>query len=120
MSTTITHDAGTITPKVVNGFEASRPVRSKVHDILGSSNSDVTFRPAGLRRGTLTLVFATGAEAAAAEAVLATPQVFLLVEPDVVEVEMSFVVAGGDLRPRLDPGTRKTWLVDVPFVEVSP
>lgn len=119
MSTIITHAAGTITPEVVDGFEASRPARTIVHTILGRADPDITFRPAGLRNGELALVFGTGAEAAAAEAILAVPQVFGLNDPAVPQVSMSFVVAGGDLTNSLDPQTRRVWILRVPFQEVA-
>lgn len=118
MVTVITHSTGTITPEVVNGFEAAREARTIVHNIIGRPDPDITFRPAGLRKGTLTLVFATGAAATAAEAALAFPQVLALSDPDVPEVGMSFVVADGDLDSKLDLDTQEVWLLDVPFQEV--
>lgn len=118
--TTIIHGTGSITPEVVNGFEASREARSIVHTILGRPDPDVTFRPAGLRSGTLSLVFADGATAASAEAALTVPQVLTLTDPDVPKVGMSFVVAGGGVRTVLDDETRTVWIVEVPFQEVTP
>lgn len=119
MSTIITHAGGTITPEVVNGFASSRQARSIVHTILGRPDPDITFRPAGLRKGELTLVFETGAEAAAAEAVLVVPQVFGLNDPDVPQVSMSFVVADGEIQNALDLETQRVWIVRVPFQEVA-
>lgn len=119
VSTGITHTGGTITPEVVNGFEASRAARTIVHTILGRSDPDITYRPAGLRKGELSLVFGTGAEAAAAEAILVTPQIFTLSDPDVPEVAMSFVVADGDITRALDLETQSVWIVGVPFQEVA-
>lgn len=119
MATVITHTAGTITPEQVNGFEAAREARTIVHNIIGRADPDITLRPVGLRTGTLTLVFATGAAAKSAEAALAFPQVLALSDPDVPEVAMSFVVAGGDLAPKLDLDTQTVWLLDVPFQEVT-
>lgn len=118
MSTVITHSSGVITPTAVDGYESARTPRTIVHTILGRSDPDITLRPAGLRSGTLTLVFATGAEASGAEAVLRTPEVFALTNPDVPEMAMSFVVAEGDLRTVLGD-TRQSWNVDVPFREVG-
>lgn len=119
-TTNITHSAGTITPIVVNGFGASRTARSLVHEILGRPDPDITFRPAGMRSGTLKLVFATGAAAAEAEAVLVVPQVFTLFDVTVPQVGMSFVVAGGDVTSTLDEETMVVWIVEVPFQEVAP
>lgn len=120
MSTTITYTGGTITPEVVEGFSASRSARSIVHNIMGRTDPDITLRPAGLRKGTLTLVFATGALAQAAEAILAVPQIFALSDADVPEVNMQFVVADGDIRTTLDLETQTAWLVEVPYQEITP
>lgn len=123
MSSVITHSTGEITPAVVNGFAATRPAPSVVHTILGRPDPDITYRPAGLRAGTLKLVFETGAEAAAAESVLGAPQVFVLSDPDVPEVYMPFVVADGDgsgeIRSTLDDETQTVWTLEVPFQEVT-
>lgn len=108
-----------IIPEVVDGFEANREARTIVHTILGRSDPDITFRPLGMRAGTLSLVFASGASAAAAENILLSQQVFTLRDSAVPEVGMSFVVADGELVTRLDDGTRKAWIVEVPYREVA-
>lgn len=118
MSTIITHGAGTITPEVVDGYEAVRQARSIVHNIIGRPDPDVTFRPAGLRSGTLSLVFATSARAHAAASVLAVPGRFNLTDVAVPEVSMAFVVAGGEISVQLDSATRTVWTVTIPFQEV--
>lgn len=120
MSTIITHSGGVITPAVVNGFESERPARSIVHTILGREDPDVTMRPAGLRKGTLTLVFATGAAGKAAENAMVLPRVFTLTDPDVPEVNMPFVVADGGVTLRLDLDTQEVWTLEVPYSEVTP
>lgn len=118
MSTQITYAGGVITPAVVNGFETTRLARSIVHVILGRPDPDITIRPTGLRKGELTLIFATGAEAAAAEATLSIPQRFTLSDADVPEVSMSFVVAAGEIGVSLDLETQTVWQVVVPFQEI--
>lgn len=118
--TTIIHSSGVIVPEVVDGYEPAIDVRSIVHTILGRSDPDVTFRPAGMRTGVLSFVFAARASAWAAVAVLRVPQVLTLTDADVPEVNMSFVVAPGQLRPTLDPETRAVWIVEVPYAEVTP
>ncbi|MGP6170628.1 hypothetical protein ACTU6V_05405 [Microbacterium sp. A204] len=117
--TTITHSAGVITPTVADGYQASRTPGTIMHPILGREGDDVTFRPAALRKGTLTLVFAVEADAHAAVTVLVTPQVFILDDPD-VSISMLFVVADGDIVVSLDDETRIVWIVEAPFREVSP
>lgn len=120
MTSTITHALGTIVPTVVNGYTATRTAETVVHRIINRSEPDVTFRPAGLRTGSLRCVFATESEAKAAYGVLSDPQVFALADDDVPTVDMSFVVADGDIEISLDPDTRRVWVVTVPFVEVNP
>ena len=117
--TTISHSSGVITPDQVDGYEPSIEVRSIVHTILGRPDPDITFRPAGMRTGTLPLVFGSRADAWAAVAVLRVPQVLTLADVDVPEVGMSFVVAPGELRPVLDSETRAVWIVEVPYQEVA-
>lgn len=121
MSTIITHSTGVITPEVVNGYEASRSVETIVHKIIGREDPDITLRPAGLRSGTLTLVFATGADASAAEAALLFPQVLTLSDTAVPEVSMSFVVGpeGQASTSTLDLESQTVWLVELPFHEVA-
>ncbi|WP_309105018.1 hypothetical protein [Microbacterium sp.] len=119
--TTITHTTGTLTPVVVDGWRAARPARTVVHEILGRTDPDVTFRPAGLRRGTLRLVFPAEADAAHAVQVLATPQRLTLTDPDRATLAMAFVVPsdGGDIECELDDATRNVWIVSCPFQEVT-
>lgn len=119
MSTTITHADGAIVPAVVNGFESARPARTLVHTILGRPDPDITYRPAGLRKGELLLVFESGAESAAAEAILVSAQVFTLSDPDVPQVAMPFVVANGEVSSALDLDTQTVWVLRVPFQEVA-
>ena len=118
--TTITHAAGVITPTIQDGYAAKIASRNRVHTILGRRDPDITFRPAGLRTGTLPLVFESRADAWAAAGTLVLPQQFTLTDPDVPEINMVFAVPEGDLEPTLDPDTRSVWLLNVPFQEVLP
>lgn len=115
--TTITHSTGVITPTIVDGYSAARTPRTILHPILGRDAEDVTLRPASLRKGTLQLVFAGEADARAAVAALAVPQVLALYDPD-VSIDMSFVIAEDDVVLELDDETRDAWIVAVPFHEV--
>lgn len=117
MGATITHSAGTIVPTSLSKWQAEAEANTIVHDILNRSEPDVTFRAVGLRRGTLTMSFASGADAYAARAVLVLPQVFALVHDVVAQVSMRFVVAGGAISDVL--GEAGEWSLTVPFVEVS-
>lgn len=118
MTTTITHASGVIAPAALRDWSANADLRSIIHTILGRSDPDITKRPTGLRRGSLTLVFATGADAYAARAVLAVTQPLALANSGVDEVAMTFVVAGGDLGEVL--GAASEWTLDVPFQEITP
>lgn len=116
---TITIGATVITPTVVDGYESSRQSGNIVHQILGTSSPDVTFRPAQLRRGSLRLVFASEAAAKAAEDAHATAGTCELSDGDVETVDMVYVV-DGEIRRTLDDATRHVWVVTVDFQEVSP
>lgn len=118
MAATITHSAGTITPAALSKWSANAETKTVVHDILNRAAPDITFRPVGLRRGTLTLTFSDGSGAYAARAVLVLPEVFTLNHDVVAQVGMSFVVAGGDIGDVLEDA--RNWTLTVPFVEVSP
>jgi hypothetical protein len=118
MGAAITHSAGTIVPLSMTVWSVGSEARTIMHPILGRRDDDVTFRPAGLRRGTLTFVFASAAAAVAARAVLVVPQQFELAHSDVPEVDMSFVVAGGDVGEVI--GNALEWSLTIPFCEVLP
>ena len=122
MSTSITHSSGTITPELINGYQASRTTRSIVHDILNRSSPDITLRAAGLRRGQFRCLFREQADALTAYAALSIPQVLTIADPEVPAINMTFVVGpdGEDLDIELDDETRDLWWIVVPFVEVTP
>jgi hypothetical protein len=117
--TTIAHSTGVITPTIVDGYRAARTPRTILHPILGRADDDVTFRPASLRKGTLSLVFATEAAANSAAAALAIPQVLTLADPDIT-IGMTFVVSDEDTEIELDDETRDAWILTVPFREIAP
>ena len=54
----ITSGATVIAPTMILGYESSRPTRTLIHDVPGRSDPDATLRPAGLRKGRMTLGFA--------------------------------------------------------------
>lgn len=121
MSTEIVTTAGTITPVLVDGYQARRRATSRVHNILGSGDSDITLRPPLMRAGTLSLLFDSEAPALAALSALALPEIFSLNSDDLAGIGMSFCVPEGeDLVINLDDDTREVWIVGVPFQEVQP
>lgn len=122
MSAQITGGATTINPDLVLGYESQREPGSIAHPILGSSNPDVTLRPAQMRSGSLALGFLTATaevDSSAAETNLGTAAVFTLTESDRSTVGMRFVVTG-PIRRTLDPETRAAWSVAFDYTEVAP
>lgn len=118
MATTISNGTDTLTPDLVNGWEATREARTIVHDILGSSEGAVTLRPHKLRAGTLAIVVGTDAALAGdLEVMLCAGEVLTLESSDKPTIGMSFAVHG-DVTSRLD-ATRKVWLIDADFQEVG-
>lgn len=117
MSVTITHAGGVITPTSVTEYGAEQAGGNIVHPILGSNNVHVTLRPAALRTGTLTLVFATAIAAASARVQHAAGGVFALTSPEVAVVDMSYVLDGtlGTVQ-----GKAGEWTITVDFHEVLP
>jgi hypothetical protein len=135
MVSSITHGADTIYPQVVDGWMSTRTRPNRVTPIVGAETVAVTTRPAGLRRGTLKLVFgdaaATGSEYApinpaeeassAAELLHATGTgVFHLSDPDRASLDLFYVVdQDGAITRELDDATRDVWIVTVAFHEVT-
>lgn len=110
-----------IVPLVIDGYDSSRQSGTVVHPIAGRADPDVTLAPAGLRTGTLRLVFADETDAKTAEDEHAEARAFTLSDDDRATVAMYYVVdAGGDITRSLDDTTRDAWVVEVPFQEISP
>lgn len=119
MSALITLGESSTEPIAVVDYETTQESGNLVHEILGSDEVDITFRPASKRRGMLRLVYDT-AEAAAAGAALHTLSGILsLTYPEQPTVEMSYVVAErGQIRRRRQAAGE--WTVDVDYREVTP
>lgn len=118
MATTISNGTDTLTPKLINGWEATREARTIVHDILGTNEPAVTLRPQGHRTGKLEIVVGTDASLAASiESMLCAGDLLTLASTERPTLGMSFVVAG-DVVTRLDD-TRQVWLIDAEFREVA-
>jgi hypothetical protein len=117
--TTLSDGVTTVTPILVDGYTSTRESGNVVHTIIASASPEVTLRAARLRTGTLVLLFATQAEALAAEALHALPVVLTLADPDVSGINMSYV-AHGTIVVELDDQTRELWTVSVDFQEVTP
>lgn len=121
MSSEITAGAVIISPTLILGYESTRKPGNVIHEILGRESPSVTFRPAGLRRGRMELLFEEESTAADAEAALAAGEVCTLSDDDRTTVAMSFVLPrDGDLSRKLDDETRAAWVVAFDWREVSP
>lgn len=114
----ITNTAGArIVPIYVLGYETTRRSQSIFHDIIGGGQ-DVTLRPATRRSGTLRLLFATEAQAVAAETAHASGTVLRLQDDERTSIDMSYVLSGILVR-RLDDDSRELWTLDVGYQEVA-
>jgi len=117
MPSIITFDASTLTPTVVEGYEGASEGRNIIHDILGRSNPDVTLRPAGLRKGTLTLHFISETQSRSAENLARTAGVGIFSSTERPTLAMTFVVGTGSIiRRATEYGS---WVVTFPFQEVT-
>lgn len=114
-STTITSGANNIVPIAVYGYETTQQARNLEHPIIGTANTDITYRPASKRRGTLQMVFATEAAADSARTLLATTTApWTLTNSVRTTVNMTFAVSG-DIKLGID--RTGAYLLDVGYVE---
>lgn len=116
--TTISDGTTTITPLLVQGYEAATSSRNVVHQILGRADDDVSLMPDSLRSGTLRLLFADAESAWAAHALHTQAAVLTLADSDVSQVGMRYV-RQGEMTLALDPQTRIRWELSVGFKEVA-
>lgn len=120
MSTYVTDGTTTVTPQAVDGFTSARVSGIRVHPILGASNPDITYQAAGLRTGTLRLIFAAEADALTAETLHTTGSILTIVSTERAAVNFSYVAAEGDaVRVLLDDETRDVWIVEIDYQEVA-
>lgn len=103
--------------KVVHNYSGARRVQNILHEQLHGSGHVVVHRPTRLRAGTLTLLFATSAHAAAAVTVFAATGHTFTLTADVAALSMTFVLAPGELDPQPQQGVG-AWLLTVPFQEI--
>lgn len=113
--------AAPIVPAITerSSYDSNSEVRNQIHVIIGRSDVEATLREAGLRTGTMVLVFTDRAAAHAAAKAHREVGVFELVDDDVPEMSMHYVLAqGSQVRLTLDPETAREWLLTVGFQEV--
>lgn len=112
-----TDGAGVTTPlAVAGGYSASKAARNSVHDTL-DGGVGISYRLAGPRSGTLTLVYDDRADAWTAFALLGRACSYQYTG-DLAALGMRFGVKG-DLVIEQDKDVPAVWYVDVPFQEVS-
>jgi len=115
-SLVITQGDTLIKPLSAPGYESTRPSRNIVHPILGRRVPDITLRPAGVRTGTLRLIFPDDIESAVAEEALAAGGEFVLTHTDSITVDMLFIVDGDIQRRQDDSGA---WEITFRFQETT-
>lgn len=118
MGATITDGTTTITPLLVLGYQTNQTGRNVLHDILGRADFDVSLRTAGLRSGTLNLLFGTEADAQAARVFHAAAARFTYTDTDVPSAGMVYVLDAAQMTLELDPDTQRKWTLAVPYQEV--
>jgi hypothetical protein len=117
--TTISDGTTTLTPMLVLGWAAGRQARTRVHQLIGRPDPDVTLRPHALRSGTLRILCADEAAGVAMEQLHAAGVVLTLEDDDVAAAAMAYVVSG-QLMTELDPVTLARWVVTADYTEVMP
>lgn len=117
MSTTLSSSTDTWTALALDGFSVSREGRNVLHAILGSNEKAVSIREAGLRTGTLKLLFGTYTLAAAVLDSLSTGEVHTLA--DTVEPGAGLdLVLSGEVSVELEDDSLSVWWVEFDFEEV--
>jgi hypothetical protein len=117
MSTTLSKDGTTVVPLVVIEYTSTRKTGNILHTVLGRADVDVTFKAAGLREGTLNLLFGTLTAALQAEAMHATVGSIVLSSTDLPAIGMKYVPSG-TIELALDEETSQYWNVSIDFQEI--
>lgn len=117
MSSSITNGVVSVVPIVVVGYESTRASNNVFHQVLGAG-TDVTLRPASLRRGKIVCVFATEQEAVDCEALHTGTSVLQFADSDLPLAAMSYVPDGSITR-KLDQESY-LWMVEIDYQEVLP
>lgn len=99
-------------------YSASRDSRNQLHPIVGRADVEATLRPAGLRAGTMVLLFSSRAAAFAAWEAHAGVGIFTLTDTDVPSASMAYVTQGtSQCELQADSAT---WQLSIGFQEVLP
>lgn len=114
----ITNGVDTVEPILVDGYDARRETRTLLITVLGATSRAVSFRPAGLRTGTLRMLFETHTEASACLDLLCGGAALDLSVSDDSEYDMTFVAINAP-SIELDDDTRGVWWAIADFEEVA-
>lgn len=95
-------------------WAAQRAARTVAHQLLESTRNDFTLLPPGPRRGRMLIRFHTSADAHAAVEFFAARAEFSISPNDLPELDVRFVVTGGDIDLAQAVGS---WTVTVPWME---
>jgi hypothetical protein len=117
MSTTLTKAGVNIVPLVVIEYSSTRTSGNVLHTVLGRADVDVTFKAAGLREGTLNLLFVSLTAALQAEAMHASIGSITLTSTDLPGIGMKYVPSG-NIELTLDTDTSEHWNVFIDFQEI--
>lgn len=118
MTTTFTYGTDSFTPDMVDGWQQARPSRTREHPLI-SGGSDFTHTPPGPRSVRPSLIFATEADALAAEILFVTAPYVDVTSDERDVVAGRYVTAdGGSIELGLDPQTRRVFIVAVDLTEM--
>lgn len=106
----------TVLPTMVLGYDDTTPSRNIVHQLIDGGTAQ-TLLSAGGRQGVLRMLFPSAADAEAARLRHAGVGTWQLTDDDQPQQAMKYVVNGAARKYQSD--SRKTWLLEVPFQEVS-
>lgn len=117
MTSTIVAGQRVSTPLLVTGYQSVRKANNVFNDVLGGG-LDTTLSPAGLRTGTLVLLFANETDAAACEGMHTGTEVLRFNDSDYPSIIMNYVPSGSITRA-LDDQSRTYWTLSIDFQEVT-
>lgn len=118
MGVTITTASGTITPTLVLALDIGNASRTIKHPTLDGT-TDYSLQRAGATEGTYELFFADEADAFTARAWVREPGAMTWADTDHPDASMEFVLGEGEIRLRLDPVSRRRWILTLPVAEVE-
>jgi hypothetical protein len=116
MTNTLTFQSGgVVTPLLIDGWEQTRPGGARAHALVGGG-VDYTHAPRKYRAGTLTLIFASEAEALALDALVKSDPFFDLASDELTAANGRFVPVG-DVVIGQDDEAREVWVASLPVSE---